>query len=490
MTRSKTKTDGRLVLGVDVGTGGVRVVAVTEGGEVAASSAIGFDAEILAPRQGCHEQPPAAWWRAVCQATRATVAMLQAKDRQRLSAIAVDGTSGTLVAVDQTGQPLRPALMYNDPRASAEADALNAAAGDSCDKLGYRFHASFALAKIAWLRNHEPAVFAKAARFIHQADYVVEQLIGQPAATDHSNALKTGYDLIDERWPAWINEHLGIAAQLPPVVAPGVSIGKVSARAAEQTDLPAGLSVVAGATDGTAALLASGARRPGDYNTTLGTTLVFKGISSQLCRHPDGIIYCHKLPGGWWLPGAASNTGAEWIASMFPGGDVCALDQLAARRLPSPCLVYPLVRAGERFPFLAPQAEGFCCPEPSTTADRYAACLQGVALLERLGYQVLDAAAGAGGGQVYSTGGGSRSDVWMQCRATVAGRTIHRPACGESAFGAAVLAAAGSCFGSLSEAIERMVRIDRSFSPDPRQTPIYDEMFELFRGELRRRGYL
>lgn len=490
MAISKAKSDGGLFLGIDVGTGGVRVVAVTEAGDVAAASSVAFDAEILAPQQGRHEQPPDAWWHATCQAAGATLAALSATDRGRLLAVAVDGTSGTLVTVDKAGQPLRDALMYNDPRAAGEADALNAAAGDFCDKLGYRFNASFALTKIAWLRNQEPAIFAKTSRFLHQADYVVEQLTGQPATTDYSNALKTGYDLIDERWPGWIDKHLGIAGRLPPVVAPGVPVGSVSARAAQQTGLPQGLPVIAGATDGTAAFLASGARRPGDYNTTLGTTLVFKGISTQVCRHPDGLIYCHKLPGGWWLPGAAGNTGAEWIASLFPGSDVHMLDQAAAVRLPSKCLAYPLVRTGERFPFLAPKAEGFFCHEPSEAADRYAACLQGLGLVERLGYQVLDAAAGATGDQVYSTGGGSRSDVWTQCRANVTGRLIHRPVCGESAFGAAVLAAAGSHYDGIGEAIERMVRIERSFAPDQRLVPIHDELFEKFCAELRKRGYL
>jgi D-ribulokinase len=351
------------------------------------------------------------------------------------------------------------------------------------------------LAKISWLQNHEPAIFQRAARFLHQADYVVEQLTGEPAATDYSNALKTGYDLIDERWPAWLDRHLGIAARLPRVVAPGTQIGTVSPNAAQATGLPAGLPLVAGATDGTAAFLASGAWQPGQYNTTLGTTLVFKGVSRQICRHPDGLIYCHKLPGGRWLPGAAGNVGADWIAALFPNADVRTMDSAAAGRLPNECLAYPLMRTGERFPFLAPDARGFFLPEDAEPADRYAACLQGVALVERLGYQVLDAAAngagqGGGGGEVYSTGGGSRSDVWTQCRADATGRVIHRPACGESAFGTAVLAAAGTDYTSIGEAAGRMVRIERTFSPDPQRRPVYDRLFEQFCGELQQRGYL
>lgn len=490
MAISPSRPGEALFLGIDLGTGGVRAVAVTESGAVAAAASAAFDPAILAAQPGRHEQPPEAWWQAVCEATLRMLDKLGANDRERLMAVAVDGTSGTLVALDQGGKPVRPALMYNDPRASAEADALNRAAAGFCEKLGYQFNASFALTKIAWLRRHEPAVFDRTARLVHQADAIVEQLTGRPAVTDSSNALKTGYDLIEERWPEWIDEHLGIASRLPPVVPPGVAIGCVSERAARETGLPKGLTVVSGATDGTAAFLASGARRPGDCNTTLGTTLVFKSISSHLCRDRDGLIYCHKLPGGWWLPGAASNTGAEWIGRLFPGADIAALDAAAVFRLPSSCLAYPLARLGERFPFRNPDALGFFHPDNPHPGDRYAACLQGTGLIERLGLEVLDAAAGTSGGEIYSTGGGSRSDVWMQCRANATKRLIHRPSCGESAFGAAILAATGSGRFGLAEAIEQMVRIEHRFEPEPHLTTRYDELFEQFCGELHRRGCL
>ena len=254
-------------------------------------------------------------------------------------------------------------------------------------------------------------------------------------------------------------------------------LGSVTAEAAGQTGLPEGLPVVAGATDGTAACLASGLCRPGDYNTTLGTTLVFKGLSRRICRDPAGLIYCHKLPGGLWLPGAASNTGAEWIAAMFSGADPAQLDSAAAARIPGKCLAYPLVRTGERFPFLCPSAEGFFVPEPPDSLARYASCLVGVAFVERLAYDVLDRVTGSRGGEVFSTGAASRSDVWMQCRADATGRVMHRPTCGESAFGSAVLSAVATCFPSLGGAVENMVRVERTFIPNPGNAAEYDGLF-------------
>jgi xylulokinase len=481
-----------LFLGIDLGTSGVRAMAVAAGGRVVADASTPLAAAIPTGTAGWHEQSPAAWWDAVCQTLAALADELRAAGVHpgRLAGVAVDGTSGTVVALDAAGAPLRPAMMYNDSRATAEAELLNQAAGDFCRKLGYQFQASFALAKILWLARNEPELFRRAAWFVHQADYVEGRLTGRPGMSDYSNALKTGYDLVDECWPAWIDSWGPLMERLPRVAAVGSRVGEISAAAAEATGLPQGLPVVAGATDGTAAFVASGVHRPGDYNTTLGTTLVFKGASRKICGHPDGLIYCHKLPEGLWLPGAASNTGGEWIARMFPAADLRALDAAAAGRLPSRCLAYPLARTGERFPFRSATAEGFWLPEPDDSAARYAAGLQGVALVERLGYDVLDGATGASGGEVYSTGAASRSDVWMQCRADVTGRVIHRPRSGQSAFGAAVLAAAGVSGRGVGAAIRDMVRLERRFTPDTERQADYQGLYERFRKELQRRGWI
>jgi len=480
------------VIGIDVGTGGVRAVAASARGSVAAASSVPFDAATLAPHRDRHEQSPEAWWDACCRATGQLAAQLEAARIKpgELSGVAVDGTSGTLVVLDARGDPLRPAMMYNDPRAWQEGEDLNGLAGDFCRKLGYRFNASYALAKAFWLKRHEEETLRRAAFLVHQADYILGRLTDDFAVSDYGNALKTGYDLVEERWPAWIDDLLGIGPLLPRVFAPGTGVGQVSAAAAGQTALPQGLPVVTGTTDGTAAMLASGARRPGDYNTTLGTTLVFKGISRQICRHPQGLVYCHRLPGGLWLPGAASNTGTEWIAQRYPDGYPHALDARVSGLLPSRTLAYPLARRGERFPFLASHAEGFCSPAVDDPAEWHAACLQGVALIERLAYEVLDEVAGTRGGDIFSTGGGSRNDLWMQCRADAAGRVYHRPVSPESAFGSAVLAASGTIHQGLERAVEGMVRIERSFLPNPERRAEYERMYGRFCEELRRRQYL
>ena len=483
--------DDTLFIGIDLGTGGVRALAAGTTGQVVAHCEVALEPALPTRIEGGHEQDPLNWWEAVCQALGELMQALDAAgvSPQALRALAVDGTSGTLVCLDREGQPARSALMYNDARARIEAAELTDQAEDFCQRLGYRFEASFALAKIAWVQRHEPGVFERTFCFAHQADYIQGCLIGETGTADYSNALKTGYDLIEECWPQWILQLPGVGERLPRIVAPGTRVGQVGRVAARQTGLPQGLAVVSGATDGTAACLASGVQRIGDYNTTLGTTLVFKGISRQLVRHPEGLVYCHKLPGGYWLPGAASNTGGEWIETLFPAADIQSMDVGARPYLPSRHIAYPLARQGERFPFRAGAAKGFCIPEPVSETERYAAHLQGVALVERLGYQVLDQVAGTSGGEVFSTGGGSRSPVWMQYRADATGRRMHLPACPESALGCAILAAAGGFYGDLWVAVQNMVRIEKSFEPNPAHADRYGELFDGFCAEIGKRGY-
>ncbi len=479
-----------LLIGIDLGTSGVRVLVVGADGHVAGQGSSSLS-ELTSSNPGAHEQSPAAWWQAVRAALAKALEELDAAGHatDELQGLSVDGTSGTIVPVDRYGREIRPALMYHDTRGREEGDLLSNLADDWCRQRGYRFDSSFGLAKILWLARHEQDAFSSAHRLIHQADYIVGQLAGEPTATDYGNALKTGYDLVERRWPNWLERLPGVLDRLAPVVAPGTHVARVSTAAARETGLPAGLPIIAGTTDGVAAALASGLRTAGDYNTTLGTTLVFKGMSAEYVRDARGLIYSHRLPGGMWLPGAASNVGAAWIGAWFGGRDPAELDRRAAECLPTTIVSYPLVGRGERFPFRVATAEGFLIPPNGDVAERYAAGLTGTALVERLAYAVLDEGAQAAGGAVYSTGGGSRSDLWMQLRANITGRTLHRPRVAESALGSAILAATAVHYESLAEASAAMTGIERTFAPEAHSRGASDALFGAFCEQLAQRGY-
>ena len=175
-------------------------------------------------------------------------------------------------------------------------------------------------------------------------------------------------------------------------------------------DRPArGTPVVAGTTDGCAAQLGAGVLRPGSWNSVLGTTLVLKGVSRELVHDPSGAVYSHKAPNGDWLPGGASSTGAGAISRDFPDADLDELNRQATAYEPSGALTYPLVSTGERFPFVAPQAQGFRLGSPTDDGDRFAGVLQGVAFVERLCFDHLDLLGAPLDGDLVLTGGATRS---------------------------------------------------------------------------------
>jgi Sugar (pentulose and hexulose) kinases len=207
-------------------------------------------------------------------------------------------------------------------------------------------------------------------------------------------------------------------------------------------------------------------------------------------RDPLGRVYCHLHPLGWWLPGAASSVGGERLRALAAGQSMALLDQQAAARGPSRLVMYPLARRGERFPFVAPDAEGFVIGQPENDTDLYRACLEGVALVERLCYDVLAELGAPAGERLYVTGGGSRSAVWNQIRADALGRQLARPEQPESAFGAALLAAAGTLYDDVAQAARAMVRIASVVDPDPAAQAHYDDQYARLVEACRARGYL
>ena len=307
------KSTGNIWLGLDLGTQSVRAVALSEGGDVLGQSSHPLTSRRDGPR---HEQDPEEWWRAIVHVCRAALAGLGAASVQ---ALAVDGTSGTVLLVDRSGKALTPGLMYDDTRAKDEARRTNEAGAAVWASLGYRMQPSWALPKLLWLLREYPSLIP-GARLAHQNDFINRRFAGHEVPSDSSNALKTGYDLIREAWPHEVLDRLGVPEQvLPTVVRPGTQLGTVCGEAAEMTGIPAGTPIIAGMTDGCAAQIGAGALEVGSWNSVLGTTLVLKGVTRELLRDPAGVVYSHRSPDGNWLPGGASSSGAAVLAKHFPG---------------------------------------------------------------------------------------------------------------------------------------------------------------------------
>jgi len=273
-----------LFIGIDLGTSGCRAVAIDEQHRIHGEAAVELPAAL---RTGTHvEQDPALWWMAVCECLTTLCATINARQVQ---AIAVDGTSATLLLTDARGTPLGPALMYNDARAITQAEAIARIAPANTAAQG----ASCALAKLLWLA--EQGFTADAAQVTHQADWVAGKLCGQAGLSDHNNALKLGFDAEHKVWPDWLSKLDLSRDLLPKGVAPGSLIGHLTSELARRFGLPNHTRVIAGTTDSTASFMATGAREIGEAVTALGSTLVVKVIAAQPIFAAEYGVYSQPL---------------------------------------------------------------------------------------------------------------------------------------------------------------------------------------------------
>lgn len=473
-------------IGIDIGTQGARVLILTSFGlQVGAKEEV-----FLLSDTSREEQSPELWWEACCRLIPALVK--EVKDwipLEEIRSVAVTSTSGTIIPLGRDLNPLHPAIMYSDPRSGKQA-AFCKQIAEQHVKEGYTaFNASSGLPKMRWFLDQHPDQAAKLYKFIHAADFITGRLCGEYGVTDYTNAMKSGYDIHQYKWPEYIVGQIGIRKEWLQEVKPsGEPLGTIKPDLAAQWGLPDGIIVTTGMTDGCASQVASGAVSPGQWNTTIGTTLVIKGVTGKAVPDPSGAIYNHRHPAGYWMPGGASNTGADWVSKLFAGQDLQALSELAATKLPAVALAWPLLQQGERFPFIAPQAVGFW-PE-GDLVEKFTACMEGVAFIERYAYERISLLSGEKIEQVFSAGGGSNSDTWLRIRSCILNVPVCRMQNVSGAAGVAILAASHCFYASLSEAAAAMTTPESVLEPFAPLVSAYDLKYKLFIEELKARKIL
>ena len=215
------------------------------------------------------------------------------------AAIAVDGTSASLLLVDGTGTPVTPALMYDDQRAREQARQLRTLVPSEVAVQG----PTSSLAKL--LRLKAQGAVRPHLRVLHQAEWITARLSGRFDLGDENNCLKLGYDPVRRAWPDWLEELALPAVLLPRVVPAGTPLEPLQKKVAGETGLPRSCLVVAGTTDSTAAALAAGLTQPGDALTSLGSTLVTKVLLERPLAAAQYGIYSHRIF-GHWLAGSVS----------------------------------------------------------------------------------------------------------------------------------------------------------------------------------------
>lgn len=410
-----------VVLGIDVGTSGVRIAAVDAALAVRAMAHVAMSPPTQAGRRV--QQDPSIWWSAISAALRALD--LSGLD---VRALAVDGTSGTILEVTDDGSPAGLASMYADRADDAHVQRVADAAPADTAALGH----SSPLARALRFR-------AAGTRLVHQADWIAAQFSGRYDVTDENNALKTGYDPRRRAWPSWLDDTGIDTTRLPRVVPAGTTLGVIRSSIAQAFGLPDNLAIVAGTTDGCAAFLASGAAQPGDGVTSLGTTLTVKLLSETPVIAPAFGVYSHRL-GDQWLAGGASNTGGGVLAAHFSRDDLARLTPHLRPDQPTGLDYYPLVTPGERFPVDDPHLAPRLLPRPDDDARLLQGMLEGMAAVEGRAYATLATLGASPLQTMRTTGGGAVSDAWTAIRRRVLGVPMLPASSPHAAVGTARLA--------------------------------------------------
>ncbi|WP_421696423.1 xylulokinase [Aestuariivirga sp.] len=479
-----------MYLGIDLGTSSVKAVVVDGAQRILAAAAAPLS--VSRPRALWSEQSPGDWWAAV------ELAVLELRGTagvawSAISAIGLSGQMHGLVLLDEAGLPLRPAILHNDGRAFAEAEALNRQLPDIGAIAGVPAMPGFAAPKLLWLARHEPEVLARARHVLLPKDYVRFRLTGA-FATDMCDA--SGALLLDtgkRQWSPEIVRACGIGMDVLPAALEGNAVsGTLSKQRAAHWGLVPGISVAAGAGDAAAGAVASGAVNAGDAFISLGTATQYFVARTEYRPAPQHLIhsFCHGLPNRWFQMAALLNgAGAlAWAAGLLGKSDIGALLAETERAFtgPSPVLFLPYL-SGERTPHNNPHAKGVLFGlTPSTTPEQVTqAVLEGVAL-SLADVQGSLEETGALPDRIAVNGGGSRSRFWMRILASALNKTVLLQDGSESgpAFGAARLARLAAT-GEDPAAVCSKPRITEEIAPDQALADAYGQRLTHFRALYR-----
>lgn len=490
-----------VTLGIDIGTSGTKTLAIDEQGVVLASASAEYPC--AHPRPGWSEQDPELWW----TATKSTVAEVLAKARLKPADVAGVGLSGQMhgsVFLDEAGQVIRPALLWNDQRTAAECAEIESRAGGRealIRMVANPALTGFTAPKLLWLRNHEPQSWEKVRQVLLPKDYVRYRLTGT-FATEVSDASGTLLlDVANRRWSRELLTKLEIdPALLPPCYeSPEVS-GKVSRIGAEATGLAEGTPVVGGGGDQPAGAVGNGIVRAGAVSATMGTSGVVFAHTRELGFDPLGRLQrgCHAVPGAWHVMGVVLAAGgslqwyrnelgkAEIEAAKAQGVDPYFLltDEAAIAGPGAEGLFFLPYLTGERTPHFDPDAKGAWVGLTVRHGRPHLvrSILEGAAFAMRDSLELIREM-GAAIEQVRLSGGGARNPLWRQIQADVYGVDVHTLESTEGpAFGVALLAQVGTGgFASVPEACDATIRLAGKTPVDPKTRAFYDRAYPIYR---------
>jgi len=487
-----------LLLGIDVGTSSVKAVVIDQRGSVHAIGQAEYPLHHIRP--AWVEQDPEDWWNGTCKAIKEALSLVP-HGADRVLALAVSCQAPALLALDRSGQPLRPAMIWMDRRAEAETIELMKLLGaDQIYKItGNRPDAFYVAARLLWLKNHEPEILKKTWKFVQVNGYINYRLTGKLTLDTSNAALLQLRDYQKEEWSEPLCDICGVKpSQFPDVVAAHFVQGKVTEPASKATGLKVGTLVMAGTVDSASAALEAGVVEPGIAAEMTGTSTVVILPNDKGLTEPAFIAMPHALPGIHLLLGAMVASGGclRWFRDQFGQQEVQIasknnsdafdlLTQLASGIDPgSDGVIFLPYMMGERSPLWHTNARGvfFGLSLATSRAAVVRSILEGTAFSLLHNIEIAQHA-GVEVREVRSVGGCSRSDLWNQIKADVLGipLLLPRKSVG-SPFGSAILAGIGAgVFTDIRKSLPEMVKLERRFEPNMAYHERYMKSYKVFR---------
>ncbi len=468
------------MIGVDIGTSSSKGVLVDLDGHVLASSVVGHAVE--RPGPGMVEMDASVWWDEFVTIVR----HLLSEQQVDVQAVGVSGMGPCVLLTDVADEPLRPAILYGvDTRSSRQIDRLNDRYGadEILRRCGSALSSQAAGAKVAWVADEEPELFARARRLYMPASFLASRLTGAYVLDQHSASQCTPlYDFHAQTWyRPWADKIAG-SIELPPLKWPGDAAGTVTPDAAADTGLPAGIPVISGTIDAWSEALSVGAQGVGDLMLMYGTTMFLVHTVPEPLTSPALWGTVGALPGTRNVAAGMATSGAitSWLRDLFGAPPYGELLELAERSGvgANGLLLLPYF-AGERTPIMDPLARGVIAglTLSHTRGDLYRAALEGTGYGVRHNIEAIEAA-GGDIRRVVAVGGGTQGGLWTQIVSDITGRPqeIRAQSIGAS-YGAAFLAAQLVA----SASIDDWNPVQETVTPRPESAAQYDDLYRLYR---------
>jgi xylulokinase len=478
-----------VLLGVDLGTSGVKVLAINENGESLASTSTNYP--LIQPRAGWSEQNAANWWQGTVEAI-STILKDPAVPSDSVVALSLSGQMHGSVFLDSENKVIRNPILWNDTRTFQECQMITDKIGEEnlLAMVGNPALEGFTLPKVLWLRENEPDNYKKLATLMLPKDYIVHLLTGR-LCTEFSDAAGTLLlDVKNRVWSKEVCEKIDVDISILPELLDSTGVvGTLTAQASKQTGLPQSVKVIAGGADNACSAVGNGIVEEGIMLASIGTSGVVLAHTDNMHHDPQGRIHSfnHAVPNSWYLMGVMLSAGMSmsWLKNDLIGRDYDYINEQAAQVKPgSEGVIFLPYLFGERTPHRDPKARGayFGISGIHSQKHMMRAVFEGVAfglkdsleLIKDLGVQPA---------QIRVTGGGAKSVLWRHILADVFNAEVLTMQTDEGpAFGAALLAGVGAgVYSNTIEAVKNTVALGDSCEPDLENSKRYEEIYPLFK---------